>query len=249
MQNTTSSAWRQALSECLSGDIASPRGKRIVERLCHVTRVPMRRPILAARERAAGYKFMAAEAAWIIGGDNRVSAIAKYARSMREFSDDGVFLSGAYGPKVVDQLPYVSEALRRDPETRQAVMTLWRERPAQSKDVPCTVAVQFIIRSGVLHVVDTMRSSDLWLGWPYDVFTFSMIARVVASSLRPVPQLGDLTVVAGSSHLYEDSWEKARRAVESATPDIVTAEVPENLGMDELVSWLWARADDGGLTA
>ncbi len=46
-----------------------------------------------------------------------------------------------------------------------------------------------------------MRSSDIWLGLPYDFFSFSMYANVIAS-LVGLP-LGPITFNLGSSHLYQ----------------------------------------------
>ncbi len=82
-----------------------------------------------------------------------------------------------------------------------------------SKDVPCTVALAFNLREGAsgeelnCHVL--MRSNDLWLGFPYDMLNFSMIAATVAGRLTPVPALGTLYYTGISCHLYEDNREAA----------------------------------------
>src|SRR5690606_12261131 len=128
------------------------------------------------------------------------------------------FLAGAYGPPWVDQIPYVIEAFKRDPFTRQAVVSIWRPRPAASRDIPCTLSLQYLLRPTVaaygreqsrltLHCVAAMRSSDAWLGVPYDVATFSVLAAFLAIRLRAVGVdvrgIGELTLLAGSQHLYQ----------------------------------------------
>jgi hypothetical protein len=134
--------------------------------------------------------------------------MASYSRHIASFSDDGHYFSGAYGPKVVDQLRYVIDSLVKDPDSRQAVLTIWRENPRDSRDIPCTVAIQWLVRDGELHCVDTMRSSDVWLGIVYDWFNFSMLSAYVLLLLRERNAafnevgLGTLRLTAGSEHLY-----------------------------------------------
>jgi hypothetical protein len=168
----------------------------------------MTRPVVDVLVRKLGYRFMAAEAWWILSGRNDVESIRKYSPHIASFSDDGKFFHGAYGPKILDQLTYVIDSLQKDADTRQAVLSIWRENPRVSRDVPCTISAQWLIRDGKLHCIDTMRSSDAWLGWPYDVFNFSCLSAYILLMLRERAsffnsvRLGCLSLVAGSSHLY-----------------------------------------------
>lgn len=189
------------------GTYVTCRGYRCLELLGNRTVIPMAKPLVTWHTRKLGRRFTVAEAAWIMSGDNRVSTIKPYSPMIEKFSDDGLWYFGAYGPRVVEQLPYVVRALERDQFTRQAVMTIWRERPYDTRDVPCTVAVQWFIRDGRLHCMDMMRSSDAWLGVPYDWFNFSMLSAGLAITLRNrgiMVELGDLIFIAGSQHLYVD---------------------------------------------
>lgn len=210
------SAWRAALRRILhqSHYEPAPRGMRVRERVLDRIDVDMTRPVLTVPGRRLGYRFLPAEAAWILSGDDRVETIAPYSRAVSRFSDDGETFFGAYGTKIVPQLPYVVETLRRDPDSRQAVINIWREAPPPSRDVPCTLSTQFLVREGWLEQIVTMRSSDAWLGVPYDVFNFSMLAGVVLLELdwRDL-RLGTLRHVAGSRHLYERNFDGARACV------------------------------------
>src|SRR5262245_30105248 len=125
--------------------------------------------------RHMNYKFMVAEFLWIMYGYDDVQTIGKYNSKLVEFSDDGVFLWGAYGPRVQVHLPYALSALEKDVNTRQAVMELWRTPWTPTKDVPCTLTVQFLIRGERVFCFVNMRSSDVYLGLPYDFFVFSQI--------------------------------------------------------------------------
>jgi thymidylate synthase len=159
---------------------------------------------------------MFAEAWWILSGDDRVSTIEPYSSQIAAFSDNGLTFNGAYGPQIMHQLPQIIETLHRSPESRQAVMTTWKPNPAKSKDIPCTISDQFLIRNNRLDVIHTMRSSDIWLGWPYDVFNFSMIAAYVVKALHqwlPTLELGDLYFNAGSQHLYRKNIASAQQCL------------------------------------
>lgn len=172
--------------------------------------------------RKVNVPFMFAEAAWIISGSNRLADIKPYMKVYENFSDDKVFLRGAYGPKVVDQLGYIVDSIEKDNDTRQAVINIWRERPGVSKDIPCTISMQFLLREGVLNMVTTMRSQDIVLGFTYDVFTFSMVAKAVQLLLKERGidvSLGTLFLNAGSMHIYERHYGEGHLWVEETERD------------------------------
>jgi len=245
--------WLELLDRLLrDGTERAPRGQPTRELLAYQTVVPMSAPVVTVAERKLGRRFLTAEAAWILSGDNRVSSIAPYSKEIVKFSDDGLTFRGAYGPKFVDQVSYVVQALREDTSTRQAVINLWRERPGSSLDHPCTTNLQWLIRDEQLHCVTTMRSSDVFLGWVYDTHTFSMMSAYVLLSLRQQdpPQwdrivLGDLYLTAGSQHLYERDRSKAAACLNDTTLDEPFPPYPLDTlrHPEELVKELWRRAN------
>lgn len=258
---TATDIWRMALLDVLErGELIEPRsagsewkGRACRELLAYQTRVPISAPVVTDLVRPAPKKFMAAEAAWILSGDNRVSTIAPYARNIKKFSDDGQRFFGAYGPRFVAQLPHVVRTLKADPESRQAVIQVWREAPPDTADCPCTLSWQYVMRDGRLHCLAAMRSSDLISGLPSDWFTFSMAAAAVLLSLRQVSTfwrdiaLGDLVLTAGSQHLYRIDFPLAERVIDAAYRDRAhPAVAPLDLdafdGPDALATRLWALA-------
>ena len=205
--------WQIHLNSLLkAGKLADPRGLRSYEILNKAVTFDTTQPVIENSERRLNYKFMAAEALWILSGSNLLAPIYKVCRPYAKFSDDGIHMNGAYGPKIVDQLEYVTRTLEKDQFSRQAVINLWRERPMPSKDIPCTLSMQFLIRKGFLHNIVTMRSSDAWLGLPYDLFTFSMITQTVAALLDMAITPGDLHINMGSAHFYETDAEGVKMA-------------------------------------
>lgn len=231
-----SADWVRTLREILDfGVPVSPRGQPTLELPQRTSVVNMRRPVLTVPDRRLNYRFMAAEAYWILTGDDRVDGIAPWNPNIAQFSDDGRVFFGAYGPKVVGQLGYVVKKLIADRDTRQAGLTIWRENPPETKDVPCTVAMFFSVRESVLNVHVFMRSNDVWLGFPYDVFNFSMIGHYVCAMLndggtRVVP--GALFLTAASSHLYEAHFDAAKSILASHTKRPMQPATPTKLFND-----------------
>lgn len=236
-------AWTNALGDILlNGSPISPRGQHTRELLQKTIKVDMRKPVLTIPQRKLSYKFMAAEAYWILSGDDQVRTIEPYNKYISQFSDDGEVFFGAYGPKIASQIGYVVDKLQSDPNTRQAGLTTWRECPPETKDVPCTISIFFNIRGGMLNCHVFMRSSDIWLGVPYDVFNFSMLSHMVCGLLAPTlgqVSPGTLYLTAASSHLYARDFEKAEECIcapappeQARTPEILFADVPR------LMEWL-----------
>lgn len=246
--NAINNEWLKAIKWVMDyGLISKPRGKKIREIVGLQTKVDMSDPILSIPERGLGYKFMAAEAAWILSGDNRVSTIAPFSKAISQFSDDGITYHGAYGPKIRDQLHYAADNLAKDPDSRQAVINIWRENPRNSRDIPCTLSVQFLIRNDELHVIDTMRSSDLWLGWPYDIFNFSMLARYLILYADLDVGLGKIYLNAGSAHIYKPQWEACDDITElypNGTKHARSALEFKHKDCDAFVDALWEAAHD-----
>lgn len=210
LNKTASQAWIYLLQNLKNhGRVYSPRGMATKEMLGTQSIVSMSYPVVSVLSRKINYQFMMAEAWWILTGGNQVKQMAPYLKNLAQFSDDGRFFNGAYGPKVIDQLWYVIETLKTDVLSRQAVLTIWRENPRPSKDIPCTVAMQWLIRDNTLFCKTDMRSSDAWIGWIYDVFNFSTISAYIALSLKdiyPELRLGNLILTPGSQHIYDYNW-------------------------------------------
>jgi thymidylate synthase len=168
---------------------------------------PRRRLVYAPPVRVLNPAFAVAEAVWILSGSDD-PWIFDYNRALRRYTDDGR-LRGAYGPRLrrwgdeVDQLDRVRQLLLRDPDSRQAVVQLFDPGRdwAGHRDVPCTVGYRFFIRSGHLHMHTTMRSQDLWLGFPYDVFAATVLQELLAGWLGV--ELGEYHHHVDSLHLYE----------------------------------------------
>lgn len=194
--------WKEHAQRVLHhGALIDPRGHATRELLnAGFTIDYAQQNIIDAPSRKLNYRFMVAEWLWMSFGRSDVETLAAYNSIMRQYSDDGVFLTGAYGPHIKAGAGRALARLEADRVSRQAVIQIPRPR-VMTKDEPCTLSFQLLDRADRLNMIVTMRSSDLWLGLPYDVFSFSMLLNCYAGELGREP--GWLTINAGSAHVYE----------------------------------------------
>jgi len=197
-----------------NGIPVSPRGIPTIDvgpTTCVLTNPRSR--IVTAEARKINPGFMFADALSLLAGGGS-DWIFGYNQRLREFTDGGR-LHGEYGPRLrdwygVDQLAAVRNRLAQDPASRRACVVLYD--PARdfgdSRDIPCTVTMHFVVRDSKLTATTFMRSQDLWLGFPYDVFNFTLLQEVIASSLGL--ELGPYTHITSALHLYESDLAKAR---------------------------------------
>lgn len=240
-------AWMYHVDQILNEGVAvAPRNQPTLELRQHTICFDAQRPVLKIPSRKLSYQFMAAEAYWILSGDDRVETIAPYNSRIAEFSDDGERFFGAYGPKIVGQLEYVIKKLIEDPNTRQAGLTIWRENPPATKDYPCTIAIFFNIRNRGLNVHVFMRSNDVWLGLPYDAFNFAMLGHLVCAHINET-RLSDnfvspnlVYVTAASSHLYLINRDDAIECLKTPKTDIQPP-TPRSLWQDSAMCLDWLR--------
>lgn len=151
-------------------------------------------------------RYAIGEFLWYLSGNNELKEIQKYSSGWDRMTDDGIHVNSNYGYCIkykygFDQLEYICKLLTDKPETRQAVIHIKEPSYKSSKDVNCTVCLQFFIRENKLYMTTYMRSNDIWLGFPFDVFQFCNLQ--VLLSMRLGVELGTYTHISGSLHLYK----------------------------------------------
>ena len=156
-------------------------------------------------------RYAIGEMLWYMSGNSHLKEIQKYTKNWDRMSDDGVYVNSNYGWCIkhkygFDQWEFVKTLLTKDPNTRQAVIHIKEADRNPSKDVNCTVCLQFFIRDDMLHLTTYMRSNDLWMGFPYDVFQFMNMQVLMSMELGV--SLGTYTHIAGSLHLYERDYRR-----------------------------------------
>lgn len=156
------------------------------------------------------------EALWILAGRDDVKFLAWFLPGMAEFSDDGYKFHAPYGYRLRhgfgdDQIEQAITKLREDPDSRQAVMSIWSPRLdwLRTKDVPCNDMLMFKVRDGALRMTVCNRSNDAVLGaYGANVVQFSTLLVYMAARIGV--SVGSYTQVSDSFHVYRDNpyWVK-----------------------------------------
>lgn len=153
------------------------------------------------------------ELCWYLAKTDDLDFISYYIPHYKYSSEQGLVFGG-YGPRIFnnnghDQIDKVISMLSTKTDTRRAVVQIFdsSDTIANHADVPCTCLMQFMIRKGVLHMITYMRSNDVYVGIPHDVFSFTMLHEIVARSLSI--DIGSYKHVVGSLHLYDTNQKQA----------------------------------------
>ncbi|WP_431884773.1 thymidylate synthase [Micromonospora wenchangensis] len=206
---------RKAIERVLSrGGKADPTRGPVVE-LCNVGLELTNPRARLSRSEGRGRIFSClGELCWYLSGSNSVDPIAYYISAYQGESEDGV-VHGGYGARLfgwdgADQIRNVIRLLQEKPSSRRAVIQLFDHEDinAPHKEVPCTCTMQFMLRDKKLDLTTYMRSNDVYLGLPHDIFSFTMIQELVARSLGA--SLGAYTHFVGNLHLYDRNEEQVR---------------------------------------
>lgn len=204
---------RQALERILSAGEMTHPSKGDARELQAVTLELANPRARLSRSESRGRLFSClGEVCWYLSGSKALDDIAYYVPAYAAYP--GPDHHAAYGPRLFDfdgvnQVQYVIEKLRANPWSRRAVIQLFDHRDVPTDaEVPCTCTLQFLVRAGELHLIAYLRSNDIHLGLPHDVFCFTMLQELVARSLSLA--VGHYVHVAGSLHLYAIDEAKAK---------------------------------------
>ena len=202
-----------------SGLDIAPRGLPTLEFMpACITLTDPRRRVIVSPSRKINPAFAIAETIWILSGTDD-AWIYDYNRRLRRYADDGI-LAGAYGPRlrrwqgITDQLRYARDTLLRDRNSRQAVIQIYDPGVVRSthRDVPCTIGYRFFIRGGRLSMITTMRSQDVWLGLPYDIFANTVLLELLAGWVGA--EVGHYHHMVDSLHLYRSDIPRALAVID-----------------------------------
>lgn len=170
-----------------------------------------REPICRGRGMSPFYAV--GELIWYLKGTDDGEMIKFYAPSYERFLNAKGRADGAYGPRIAASFESVVNEIRSGNSRRAVLPIFWHldtQRLANGcLDIPCTLSIQFHPRGDILHMIVTMRSNDVFLGFPYDVFCFSAIHRLIATEVGK--GVGRYYHNSGSLHLYDRDLKKINK--------------------------------------
>ena len=109
----------------------------------------------------------------------------------------------------IDQISNVIAEIKRNPDSRRLVVSAWNVGDLEKMALqPCHALFQFYVANGRLSCQLYQRSADVFLGVPFNIASYALLAMMMAQvcDLRP----GDVILSFGDVHLYSNHLEQAR---------------------------------------
>ena len=159
-----------------------------------------------------------AEIVWVLSGSNILDGwMDVFLRRAKEYSDNGHTWRAGYGPRIYSygQIDTVLNRLRRQPYTRQAVMSIYDPAldtetairrdtgspEAVTKDMPCNDMLMWDISDDALNVTVLNRSNDwAWGAFSINYQEFRILQDILASILNV--RVGSYRLYSNNMHLY-----------------------------------------------
>lgn len=191
----------------LNAPMISPRGMLTKEiTYVHIEIKNSRSRIAYHPERKMSLPFIVAESCLLFDQTNKLEYIQYYNNRMKTWSDDGKTLYGSYGKRIASSIVPFLLKLKNDNTTRQAVLSIYENNDiiTQTKDTPCTLVIQGMIRNNKLDMHVTMRSNDFIWGFFNDIPMFTFFQEICANAIGV--EVGRYIHSIDSLHIYEQHF-------------------------------------------
>jgi len=144
-----------------------------------------------------------------------------------DFKEEGTTYT--YGSRMrswfgIDQVEEAVAKLVRERNSRAVVINLWdSRRDLTIGGSPCINHIWLRVREGKLYMTVTIRSNDMFEGYPENAFGLRCLQEVIRKDLinklkekgvKEEIKLGDLIINSQSAHIYDDCFETAQKIVE-----------------------------------
>lgn len=130
-----------------------------------------------------------------------------YGKMWRDFpvnkTKDGTLIKG------VDQIAAVVEQIKKNPDSRRHLISAWHPGYLDEQALPpCHYSFQFIVHGSKLHCLFNMRSTDCFLGLPYNISSYAILTHLIAHQTGL--EVGELVYSGCDVHLYNNHFDAVK---------------------------------------
>lgn len=177
------------------------------------------------------FRSVANELIWFLSGDTNTRWLKDNGVSIwDEWATETGELGPVYGAQwrawptrdggTIDQIAYVLDCLRHRPESRRILFHAWNVEYLPDEAVspvdnaragrmalpPCHLLYQFYVAEGALSAQLYIRSSDVFLGLPFNIASVALLTHMLAQQ----SDLGvaEVVVSLGDAHIYRNHQEQ-----------------------------------------
>lgn len=186
-------------------------------------------PLLTTKK--VHFKSVANELIWFLSGDTNTAWLKENGVSIwDEWATESGDLGPLYGAQwrswptrdggTIDQLAYVLDCLKNRPESRRILFHGWNveylpdETHSPQDNVragrmalpPCHLLYQFYVANGALSAQLYIRSSDVFLGLPFNIASVALLTHMLAQ--QSDLEVADVVVSLGDAHIYSNHAEQ-----------------------------------------
>lgn len=171
------------------------------------------------------------ELLWFLAGDTNIKYLKENGVSIwDEWADENGDLGPVYGhqwrhfPKIsgappvigeVDQIENLVNAIRKTPDSRRLIVSAWNPGEVDRMALPpCHTLWQVRLLGGKLHLQLYQRSADMFLGVPFNIASYALLAQMLAHVTGYAP--GEFVHSIGDAHIYSNHMEQVAAQLERA---------------------------------
>lgn len=159
------------------------------------------------------------ELLWFLSGDTNIRYLKEHGvRIWDDWADSNGELGPVYGRQwrawrtadgeTIDQIANVIHQIIINPNSRRLIVNAWNVGELKKMALePCHTLFQFYVGRNKLSCQLYQRSADVFLGLPFNIASYSLLTHMIAQQCDL--EVGDLQIVTGDTHLYENHLEQA----------------------------------------
>ena len=158
------------------------------------------------------------ELIWFLSGETNIRYLQENnVRIWNEWADENGNLGRVYGAqwrswqgadgRAHDQISDVIKQIKNNPDSRRLIVSAWNVGEIDQMALPpCHAFFQFYVADGKLSCQLYQRSADLFLGVPFNIASYALLAHMIAQQCDL--GMGDFVWTGGDCHIYTNHFEQ-----------------------------------------